>query len=112
MTIGRQRVVRGGGPVHRFYSVAVFVVLASLDNVAIGLVPPLYGSIAPALDVGTGAIGAVTATSFLVSAVAAVGWAYVGDRTNRKPLLMAGTLLWAAGTAGSAVAPTYLAFFG
>ncbi|MGI5147882.1 MFS transporter [Plantactinospora sp. CA-294935] len=112
MTIGGQRVARGGGPVHRFYSVAVFVVLASLDNVAIGLVPPLYGSIAPALDVPVGAIGAVTATSFLVSAVAAVGWAYVGDRANRKPLLMVGTLLWAAGTAGSAVAPTYLAFFG
>ncbi|MBE1484651.1 MFS transporter [Plantactinospora soyae] len=112
MTIGGPRAVRGGGPVHRFYSVTVFVVLASLDNVAIGLVPPLYDSIAPALDVGRGAIGAVTATSFLVSAVASVGWAYFGDRTNRKPLLMIGTLLWAAGTAGSAFAPTYLAFFG
>lgn len=112
MSIGGPRVARGGGPVHRFYSVAVFVVLASLDNVAIGLVPPLYGSIAPAFSVGAGAIGVVTAASFLVSAVAAVGWAYVGDRANRKPLLMIGTLLWAAGTAGSAVAPTYLAFFG
>ena len=30
-----------GGPLHRFYSVLVFIVLASLDNVAIGLVPPL-----------------------------------------------------------------------
>ena len=36
-------------------------------------------------------LGLVTAVSFLVSAVAAVGWAYVGDRTNRKPLLMVGT---------------------
>jgi hypothetical protein len=35
-----------GGRVHRIYSVVVFIVLASLDNVAVGLVPPLYGSIA------------------------------------------------------------------
>src|ERR1700749_4342091 len=33
-----------GGTAHRVYSVVVFVILASLDNVAIGLVPALYGS--------------------------------------------------------------------
>lgn len=102
----------GGGPVHRFYSVVVFVVLASLDNVAIGLVPPLYRPIGATLGVPTQAIALVTAVSFLLSAVAAVGWAYRGDHTNRKPLLMIGTLLWAAGTAGSAFAngyPTFLA---
>jgi MFS family permease len=103
---------RGGGRTHRIYSVSVFIVLASLDNVAIGLVPPLYGPIGDALGVGEGAMGFVTAVSFLVSAVAAVAWAYVGDRTYRKPLLMIGTLLWAAGTTGSALAGTYLAFFG
>ncbi|MGC4893065.1 MFS transporter [Micromonospora sp. DT31] len=104
------RISRGGGAAHRFYSVAVFVVLASLDNVAIGLVPPLYGPISAALDVPTRMLGLVTAVSFLVSAVAAVGWAYVGDRTNRKPLLMVGTLLWAAGTGGSAIAGDYATF--
>ncbi|GFJ91848.1 hypothetical protein Prum_054900 [Phytohabitans rumicis] len=57
------------------------------------------------------AIGLVTAVSFLVSAVAAVGWAYTGDRTNRKPLLMVGTLLWAAGTAGTGLSGGYAAFF-
>ncbi len=52
-------------------------------------------------------IGVVTAVSFLVTAVAAVGWAYAGDRTNRKPLLMVGTLIWAAGAGGSASPPSY-----
>ena len=94
-TSGGGRVARGGGPAHRFYSVLVFVVLASLDNVAIGLVPPLYGRSATRSASATAAIGLVTAVRFLVSAVAAVGWAYFGDRTNRKPLLMIGTLLWA-----------------
>ncbi|MEV0718883.1 MFS transporter [Asanoa sp. NPDC050611] len=100
-----------GGRVHRIYSVVVFIVLASLDNVAVGLVPPLYGPISDSFDVPLGLVGTVTATSFLVSAAASVAWAYYGDRGNRKPLLMIGTLLWAAGMTGSAVAGTYLLFF-
>jgi MFS family permease len=103
--------MRRGGQGHRTYSVAVFVVLASLDNVAIGLAPPLYGKIGDALEVPESAIGLVTAVTFLVSAIAAVGWAYTGDRGNRKPLLMTGTLLWAAGTAGTALSGDYAAFF-
>ncbi|MBX7265493.1 MFS transporter [Micromonospora sp. Llam7] len=112
LSTGRPTRVWGGGAAHRLYSVVIFVLLASLDNVAIGLVPPLYGSIADAFEVPRRLLGLVTAASFLVSAVAAVGWAYFGDRTNRKPLLMIGTLLWAAGTGGSALAgnyPTFLA---
>jgi MFS family permease len=96
--------------VHRFYTVVVFVILASLDNVAIGLVPPLYSPISTQFGVPESAIALVTALSYLVTAVVAVGWAYVGDRANRKLLLMAGTLLWAAGTAGSALVSGYAAF--
>lgn len=99
-----------GGTVHRSYSVVVFIVLASLDNVAIGLVPPLYTPIAQDLGVGKGSVGVVTAVSFLVTAIAAVAWAYVGDRGNRKPVLMAGTLIWAGGLVGTAMAGSYLAF--
>jgi MFS transporter, Spinster family, sphingosine-1-phosphate transporter len=99
-----------GGAAHRIYSVTVFIILASLDNVAIGLVPPLYTPISDHLGVSKAAIGFVTAASFLITAIAAVAWAYVGDRTNRKPVLMVGTLLWAAGTAATAAADTYLAF--
>lgn len=104
------RVAWGGGPVHRFYSVVVFVVLASLDNVAIGLVPPLYRPIGQTLGVPPGAVALVTATSFLLSAVAAIGWAYRGDRGDRKRLLLIGTLLWIVGTAASAYAGGYAAF--
>ncbi|MEV4200182.1 MFS transporter [Micromonospora globbae] len=112
MTLTRGGMARawGGTAAHRGYSVVVFVVLASLDNVAIGLVPPLYGPIADAFGVPQRLLGLVTAVSFVVSAAAAVGWAYVGDRANRKPLLMVGTLIWAAGTGGSAVAGNYSLF--
>jgi MFS transporter, Spinster family, sphingosine-1-phosphate transporter len=99
-----------GGRAHRLYTVAVFIVLASLDNVAIGLVPPLYTPIAQAMRVSEAAVAGATAATYLISAVAAVGWAYVGDRSNRKPLLMVGTLIWAAGTLGAARSASYLPF--
>src|SRR5262245_49537864 len=99
------------GSARRVYSVVVFIVLASLDNVAIGLVPPLYSPISAQFHVSKPAIGLVTAVSFLVTAIAAVGWAFTGDRTNRKPLLMIGTALWAVGLAGSGLAGGYAAFF-
>jgi MFS family permease len=99
-----------GGSAHRAYSVVVFVVLASLDNVAIGLVPPLYGSIGDDFGVGEGHIALATTVMFLISAVAAIGWAYAGDRTNRKPVLIAGTAIWVAGTAWSGLAGSYPSF--
>ena len=45
-----------GGSLHRLYSVVVFIVLASLDNVAISLVPPLYSPIAQDLNVPESAV--------------------------------------------------------
>ncbi|WP_067496908.1 MFS transporter [Actinoplanes sp. TFC3] len=102
--------MRKGGSAHRTYSVVVFVVLASLDNVAIGLVPPLYGSIGTGFGVGEGHIALATTVMFLISAVAAIGWAYAGDRTNRKPVLIAGTAIWVAGTAWSGLAGSYPSF--
>jgi MFS family permease len=102
--------VRKGGTAHRVYSVVVFVILASLDNVAIGLVPPLYGSIGDDLGVSEGHIALATTVMFLISAVAAIGFAYVGDRTDRKPVLIAGTLIWIAGTAWSGHAGSYPIF--
>jgi MFS family permease len=95
---------------HRVYTVTVFIVLASLDNVAIGLVPPLYSPISDDLGVSERAIGFAVSASFLVTALAAVGWAYLGDRADRKRLLMIGTLLWAAGTGSTAFVHGYPAF--
>ena len=99
-----------GGNAHRVYSVVVFVILASLDNVAIGLVPPLYGSIGADLGVGEGHIALATTVMFLISAVAAIGFAYAGDRTDRKPVLIAGTTIWVAGTVWSGLAGGYASF--
>ena len=101
-----------GGTAHRAYSVVVFVILASLDNVAIGLVPPLYGFIGSDFGVGEGRIALATTVMFLVSAVAAIGFAYIGDRTDRKPVLLIGTVIWVAGTVWSGLSESYPAFLG
>ncbi|HEX6869663.1 MAG TPA: MFS transporter [Micromonosporaceae bacterium] len=98
------------GRARRLYTVVVFILLASLDNVAIGLVPPLISPLANTFDVTEGVITAALGATYLVSAVAAVGWAYVGDRTNRKPLLMIGTLVWGVGTLSTALATDYGVF--
>jgi MFS family permease len=97
------------GP-RRVYTVVALVLLASLDNVAIGLVPPLYSPISDDLGVPEGAVGLATAGSYLVAALAAVAWAYLGDQTNRRLLLIVGTLIWAAGTGGTALTDSYGAF--
>jgi MFS family permease len=99
-----------GSHAHRLYTVAVFIVLASLDNVDIGLAPPLFGAIGDSFGVPLGSVTFAIGATYLVSAVAAVGWAYVGDRTDRKPLLMIGTLIWAAGAFGTSVAPSFMVF--
>jgi MFS family permease len=88
----------------------VFVILASLDNVAIGLVPPLYRSIGDDFGVSEGRIALATTIMFLISAVAAIGWAYAGDRTDRKPVLMLGTVIWVVGTAWSGLSGGYASF--
>lgn len=91
----------------RLYSVTVFIVLAALDNVALAVPPPLLSKISGELGVGETAVAGAVSISLLVTAVAAVAWAYAGDRSDRKRLLMVGTLIWAAGTALTSVAPNY-----
>ena len=99
-----------GGSAHRAYSVVVFVVLASLDNVAITLVPPLYGSIGDTFGVAESHIALATTVMFAISAVAAIGFAYLGDRTDRKPVLLIGTGIWVIGTAWSGLCGGYGSF--
>lgn len=78
----------------RFFAFAVFIVLASLDNAAAGVLPPLYAIIARDLQASDAALGSVTAVYILIVAVAAVFWGYRGDQKSRKPLLFWGTLVW------------------
>lgn len=110
MTLAAVRRLRGG-PAHRAYTVSVFIVLAALDNVAIGMPPPLLSPISDDLGVSEPAVATVVAVNLLFTALTAVAWAYLGDRSDRKRLLMVGTLLWAAGVGATGAAASYPAFF-
>jgi MFS family permease len=59
------------------------------------------------LGVAEGALGFVTAAIFLLTAVTAVVWGYVGDRSNRKAVLLAGTLLWTVGIGGTGLVDSF-----
>ncbi|MGH3441965.1 MAG: MFS transporter [Nitriliruptorales bacterium] len=95
-----------GNRAHRIYTVVVLVILAALDNTALQLLPPLFGVVSEDLEVTEAALGFVTATTLLLTAITAALWGYVGDRLPRRPLLVGGTLVWAAGTALAGIAPS------
>ncbi|MCA9970065.1 MAG: MFS transporter [Anaerolineales bacterium] len=77
----------------------VFLVLASLDNAAAGVLPPLFAIVARDLRGDEAALGTITAVFILVAAASAAFWGYRGDRGGRKRLLFAGTLVWVAAMA-------------
>lgn len=100
-----------GGHAHVVFTVVVFIVLASLDNAAIALIPAMVLPVTEALGTSEAAVGVMTATVILVTALTATAWGYWSDRGDRKRLLFYGTLVWAVGAALSASAQTYWQLF-
>ncbi len=100
-----------GGRGHIVFTIVVFVTLASLDNAALATIPSMVLPITEALDTSEAAIGFLTATVILVTAISAVGWGYWGDRSDRKRLLFWGTLVWAAGAGLSSTASVFWQLF-
>jgi MFS family permease len=85
----------------------VFVVLASLDNAAIALIPAMILPIAEELHTSEQALAFLTGVTIFVTALTALFWGYWGDRSDRKRLLFYGTLIWVIGALLSATATTY-----
>jgi MFS family permease len=107
MRLSKRRPSWWGGRRHIVFTIVVFVVLASLDNAAIALIPSMVLPVAEALDTTETAIGVATAISILITALSAVAWGYWGDRSSRKRMLLYGTGIWAAGAVLSATATSY-----
>lgn len=96
-----------GGRHHRVFTVIVFIILASLDNSARAVAPPLYAVMAHDLGVAEAALGIATGLNILVVAVTSVLWGYWGDRGSRKKLLLYGTIIWSVAMYLTGVAQTY-----
>lgn len=88
MTLTRQNI-------KMIYTISVLVLMAALDNAVIGLFPPLFTSIAVDLKVQTSSLGFVSAVTIFVTAASSVVWGYLGDKGNRKRLVLIGTVLCA-----------------
>jgi MFS family permease len=79
------------------FTVITFVIIASLDNTALGLMPPIMKSIAEGIGIDvdrTAFIAFIVAGIHFVTALTSFFWGYWGDKYNRKKLLIYGTLLW------------------
>lgn len=97
---------------HKGVTIFIFVVLASLDNAATGILPPLYAIIAQDLAVSETALGVITAVYGLVVALSAVFWGYRGDQAgNRKQLMLYSTLLWSVALVLTGSADRYVWLF-
>lgn len=111
LTMSTTRTRWVGGRAHKIWTIVVFIVLASLDNAAIAIVPAMILPTSEALDTTSGALGLVTGTVILVTALTSVAWGYWGDRSDRKRLLFFGTLVWAGGSWLSGAAASYWQLF-
>ena len=111
MPLTRRHPAWWGGRTHVTVTIIIFVVLASLDNAAAALIPAMVLPVTEALDTTEAAIGVLTASVILVTALTATAWGYLGDRSSRKRLLFFGTLIWAAGAGLSATADTFWQLF-
>jgi MFS family permease len=100
-----------GNRAHVAFTIAVFVTLASLDNAALATIPSMVLPVTEALHTSKTAIGFLTATVIFITAMSAVGWGYWGDRSDRKRLLLWGTLVWAIGSGLSSTATVYWQLF-
>lgn len=79
----------------RIYTIVLFIVMASIDNTTLALLPALTPRIREALGSTNQSIGLIGSLNLIVLAVTALFWGYRSDRSERKRLLIIGTLAWA-----------------
>ena len=80
----------------RIYTVVLFVVMASIDNTVLALLPTMTPRIRDELGVSNQMLGLIIGVNLVVVAVTALFWGYRSDQTDRRRLLIVGTLAWVA----------------
>jgi MFS transporter, Spinster family, sphingosine-1-phosphate transporter len=88
----------------RLFTISVFLILASIDNCVLDMASSVYWAMETAIMTSTTFLG-LTPTEFLglvnslliwIVAGLAIWWGYLGDKGNRKRLLLIGTLIWSS----------------
>lgn len=78
----------------RIYTVVLFVVMASIDNTVLALLPTTTPRIREDLGVSNQALGVVIALNLAIVALTGLFWGYRSDQGDRRRLLILGTLAW------------------
>ena len=83
--------------------------IMALMALGIDLMLPAFEDIREAFDLGEGSprTGQVITVFFMGLAVAQLVWGPLADRFGRKPVFWAGSVIYVAGAAGSALAPSF-----
>ncbi len=79
----------------RIYTIIVFILVASIDNTVLALLPALTPTIRTDLQLSNQAVGLVGGLNLVIVAITALFWGYRSDVSDRRRLLITGTLAWA-----------------
>ncbi len=75
-------------------TLTILILSASLDNVVLGLFPPLFSAISEDLNINVSAMGVVSAITIIFSATSSIFWGYMADKGKRKHLIIIGTFIF------------------
>ncbi|HEX6287622.1 MAG TPA: MFS transporter [Herpetosiphonaceae bacterium] len=95
----------------RIYTVILFVVMASIDNTVLALLPAQTSRIGMELNVGSQSLGWVIGLNRVALAITAVFWGYRSDQSDRRRLMILGTLTWVIPIALVTLSRSYMQFF-
>ena len=83
--------------------------IMALMAVGLDLMLPAFDDIRTAFDLGLNSprTGQIITVYFMGTAVAQLAWGPLADRFGRKPILLAGVVIYVLGAVGSALAPSF-----
>ncbi|MHA1312117.1 MAG: MFS transporter [Candidatus Helarchaeota archaeon] len=77
------------------YTIIIFIIMASLDNAAIAILPAITSLVASELKISDNIVLNIISLITFIIAFTSFFWGYWGDKYPRKKLLIYGSLLWA-----------------
>lgn len=79
----------------RTFSVILFLVMASIDNTVLAILPQVVPSVGAEFGVPDRLATLIVSLNLLVVALTGLVWGYRSDQRDRRRLLLIGTLAWA-----------------
>ncbi len=81
----------------RLFTITVFIILASIDNCVLDMASSVYWAMEKVFGLDKpDFLGLVNSLLIWIVAGLSILWGYLGDRGNRKRLLLVGTLIWSS----------------